>query len=101
MPELIWDSKSLPEPNPASFAVDSIIYPGGNGYPHGEPANQLFFGDNLEVMSALLPEYENRINLIYADPPWRFYNFSAKGEGRNATEFICHRDEPDVRTVGC
>ncbi len=70
MPELIWDSKSVPEPDPARFDADSIIYPGGNGYPHGEPANQLFFGDNLEVMSALLPEYENRINLIYADPPF-------------------------------
>lgn len=27
-------------------------------------------GDNLAVMTALLPEYEGRINLIYADPPF-------------------------------
>jgi N6-adenosine-specific RNA methylase IME4 len=27
--------------------------------------------------------------VIYADPPWRFFNFSAKGEGRNA---ISHYD---------
>ena len=27
--------------------------------------------------------------VIYADPPWRFQNFSQKGEGRNA---IAHYD---------
>ena len=27
-------------------------------------------GDNLAVMTALLPEFEGRINLIYADPPF-------------------------------
>jgi DNA modification methylase len=30
----------------------------------------LVLGDNLAVMSALLPEYEGRIQLIYADPPF-------------------------------
>jgi N6-adenosine-specific RNA methylase IME4 len=25
--------------------------------------------------------------VIYADPPWRFANYSAKGEGRNATAY--------------
>ena len=30
-----------------------------------------------------------RYNTIYADPPWRFNNFSVKGEGRNA---ISHYD---------
>ena len=30
-----------------------------------------------------------RYGVIYADPPWRFRNFSAKGEGRNA---IAHYD---------
>jgi N6-adenosine-specific RNA methylase IME4 len=30
-----------------------------------------------------------KYSVIYADPPWRFQNFSAKGEGRNA---IAHYD---------
>ena len=34
------------------------------------PVNQLILGDNLPVMSALLPEFRGRINLIYADPPF-------------------------------
>ncbi len=38
--------------------------------PTRSPADQLILGDNLAVMSALLPEYEGRINLIYADPPF-------------------------------
>src|SRR5690348_15373647 len=29
----------------------------------------------------------NKYGVIYADPPWSFKNYSAKGEGRNA---ICH-----------
>jgi DNA modification methylase len=33
-------------------------------------ANQLFLGDNLAVMSALLEGYENAVDLIYADPPF-------------------------------
>ncbi len=34
------------------------------------PASRLILGENLSVMKALLPEYEGRINLIYADPPF-------------------------------
>jgi hypothetical protein len=28
-----------------------------------------------------------KYRVIYADPPWRFKNFSVKGEGRNAVFF--------------
>lgn len=70
MPTLHWPSKSCPEPVPAALREDSRIYPKGQGYPHGEPVHRLIYGDNLAVMSALLPEYEGRINLIYADPPF-------------------------------
>jgi N6-adenosine-specific RNA methylase IME4 len=34
--------------------------------------------------------------VIYADPPWRFQNFSQKGEGRNA---IAHYDCLDVEAL--
>jgi DNA modification methylase len=50
--------------------MDSIVYPQGVGYPDATPANQLILGDNLKVMSALLPEFRGKLNLIYADPPF-------------------------------
>jgi DNA modification methylase len=50
--------------------MDSIVYPQGVGYPDTLPENRLVLGDNLMVMSALLPEFRNKINLIYADPPF-------------------------------
>jgi DNA modification methylase len=56
--------------SPASLETDSIVYPQGVGYPDQSPESQLILGDNLQVMSALLPEFEGRINLIYADPPF-------------------------------
>jgi DNA modification methylase len=70
MPSIHWPGKHLAPPEPASLTKDSIIYPNGLGYPNAEPSSRLILGDNLSVMAALLPEYEGRINLIYADPPF-------------------------------
>lgn len=70
MPVLQWPSKKPVKPIPASLAMDSVTYPQGKGYPDAAPENTLVLGDNLAVMSALLPEYEGRIQLIYADPPF-------------------------------
>jgi site-specific DNA-methyltransferase (adenine-specific) len=70
MPSLTWPSKSLPEAAPGRLVRDSVIFPGGKGYPGQTPQNRLIFGDNLPVMAALLPEYEGRVHLIYADPPF-------------------------------
>ncbi len=73
MPTLTWASKTPPSPLPASLEIDSLIYPQATGYlrvPSTIPENHLILGDNLAVMSALLPEYEGRIQLIYADPPF-------------------------------
>jgi DNA modification methylase len=50
--------------------MDSVIYPQGVGYPEAVPLNRLVLGDNLAVMSALLPEFRGQIHLIYADPPF-------------------------------
>jgi DNA modification methylase len=87
MPELTWPSKKkLGEASPASLVTDSVVYPNGIGYPSTQPKSRLLLGDNLAVMSALLPEYEGRINLIYADPPF-FTNrqFSARvGRGEDS-----------------
>ena len=70
MPALTWPEKHLADPAPVKLRVDSIVYPQGCGYPVARPENRLFQGDNFGIMSALLPEYEGRINLIYADPPF-------------------------------
>ena len=70
MPSLTWPGKSLSHPEPASLALDTLVYPGGAGYPTPSTENQLILGDNLAVMAALLPDYEGRVQLIYADPPF-------------------------------
>jgi site-specific DNA-methyltransferase (adenine-specific) len=71
MPELTWPSKSPPQLiADAALEMDTIIFPRGAGYPGDIPEDQLILGDNLAVMSALLPDYEGKIDLIYADPPF-------------------------------
>jgi len=70
MPSIQWTGKHLSTPEPATLKTDSIVHPNGFGYPKTQPAGRLILGDNLSIMAALLPEYEGRINLIYADPPF-------------------------------
>ncbi|MEW6094317.1 MAG: site-specific DNA-methyltransferase [Chloroflexota bacterium] len=70
MPYLTWPTKALSDPQPASLTLDSIIYPRGLGYPASVPDSSLFLGENLSVMASHLPEYEGRLDLIYADPPF-------------------------------
>jgi DNA modification methylase len=70
MPILTWPTKSLPDPDLAHLMTESIIFPRGQGYPDAVPENHLILGNNLKVMAALLPEYEGRFDLIYADPPF-------------------------------
>ncbi len=73
MPTLNWPGKALPDPHPASLQRSAVVYPRGEGYtPDSElwPDNRLFLGDNLGILAALLPEYEGKLRLIYADPPF-------------------------------
>ena len=70
MPILTWSSKAEIHQQPAELKVDSIIHPHGVGYPGSEPVDSLFLGDNLAIMSALLPKYQGKLDLIYADPPF-------------------------------
>jgi site-specific DNA-methyltransferase (adenine-specific) len=70
MPTLTWPSKNLPPIQPANISLDSVFYPQGQGYRDVTPLDRLILGDNLQVMTALLPEFENRLDLIYADPPF-------------------------------
>lgn len=69
MPELTWPAKSLRSVPPARLQVESRVYPAGAGG-RRSPGGRLFLGENLAVMTALLPAYEGRIRLIYADPPF-------------------------------
>jgi DNA modification methylase len=85
MPILNWNGKrGLDSPPAASLILDSILHPNGFGYPDAPPDGRIILGDNLSVMAALLPEYENRINLIYADPPFftnrKFHARIGRGE---------------------
>lgn len=70
MAQLTWATKTVPKPFQTEHKLDSIFYSGGEGYPDTQPADQVFLGDNLAVMWALLPEYEGQIDLIYVDPPF-------------------------------
>jgi DNA modification methylase len=70
MPELTWPGKQISRPTPASIISESIGYPHPCGYPSTLIENRLIMGDNLALMAALLPDYEGRIDLIYADPPF-------------------------------
>ncbi len=89
MPTLHWKSKKEKDLTPADFAIFNNSYPGGKGYPPGDSIqqpNRLFLGDNLKAMTYLLTDYEGRVNLIYADPP--FYTnrlYSARvGQGEDS-----------------
>jgi hypothetical protein len=70
MPLLTWSSKSHPHPHQVELKLDSIIYPHGAGFPSMEYKDSLFLGDNLAIMAALLPRYQGKLDLIYADPPF-------------------------------
>jgi len=71
MPTLTWPTKpNQIHPMPAMLIPQAFIYPSGRGVRQSIPENKLILGDNLGVMAALLPAYEGKINLIYADPPF-------------------------------
>lgn len=76
MPSLIWKDKKHIIPTAATLKTEAWINPPRSLSP---PENRLILGDNLAIMAALLSGYEERINLIYIDPPF-FTNrkFSAR-----------------------
>ena len=70
MAELTWQTKQAAFPLSGVLKTEAVVYPQGHGYPHAPAHNRLIRGENLAVMSALLAEHENRIDLIYTDPPF-------------------------------
>jgi DNA modification methylase len=70
MPSLDWSSKSeqiIPE---GKLLTESVFYPHPESQESEFFTNRLVLGDNLRVMNALLPDYKNKIDLIYIDPPF-------------------------------
>jgi len=75
MPTLDWSSKSEKYNTGGSLVTESIVYPGPGKKTPASMDNRLILGDNLRVMNALLGEFEGKLDLIYADPPF----FTNKG----------------------
>lgn len=73
-PLLTWETKKQSAPIHGYLKTESCVFPQGAGYPSlpttDSYPNRLISGDNLAVMSALLPQYEGCIPLIYVDPPF-------------------------------
>ncbi len=75
MPTLDWSSKSN-QPLPAGKLVTDLVQFLDRGRKEDtDQMNRLILGDNLPVMSALLADYEGKVDLIYVDPPF----FTNKG----------------------
>lgn len=68
MPSLTWPSKSAPQPLDGKLLTESILAPFSSA--DDQIVNRLILGDNLRVMWALMQEWEGKIDLIYADPPF-------------------------------
>lgn len=70
MPRLRWDRENPTAAPPGTVVMDSVVFPGGAGYPEARPLDRLILGDNLAVMSALASDQAGGIQMIYADPPF-------------------------------
>lgn len=81
MPTLQWIGKEavVSHADKVPFRVLERKYSYGNPVEtcHGaSPSsnNKIIHGDNLEALKALLPQYEDKINCIYIDPPYNTGN---------------------------
>ncbi|HEY43528.1 MAG TPA: site-specific DNA-methyltransferase [Anaerolineae bacterium] len=66
---LEWQGRRRPEHTPVTLELDTETYP-QDAHHTTEFTGQLLTGDNLGVMTALLSEWEGKIDLIYLDPPF-------------------------------
>lgn len=66
--QLDWQRDTHVEIQPASLSLRTKVIPSDETHSTGQ--NNLYLGDNLHVMSALLATHENELDLIYADPPF-------------------------------
>lgn len=66
---LEWNGRSEHQPTGSSLQLEVETFPQGNDQTPGF-AGQLIRGDNLAVMAALMTDWEGKIDLMYADPPF-------------------------------
>jgi len=52
--------------------------------------NKVFWGDNIQVMSHLLKQYRNKVNLVYIDPP-----FDSNADYKKRIQLKGHKVEND------
>lgn len=71
---MTWTPQTVPQPARTSLPPRTRAHPDVLGLPLAPAApgapNRLFCGDNLDVLTALLPELAGRVDLIYVDPPF-------------------------------
>jgi DNA modification methylase len=79
---LAWISRGEPEPPAALLERHAEVYRVSSDQDQ-EQVNRLIQGDNSGVMSALMPEWQNKIALIYADPPFLTGKAYSARIGRN------------------
>ncbi len=84
MPKLIWEDTPEPYDDPSLVKKLSFI-------PELLSAeNQHIFipGDNYPVLQKLLPDYKNKIDLIYIDPPYNTGNIFAYKDSFSCDEWL-------------
>ena len=47
----------------------------------------------------MIPFPDKKYNIIYADPPWSFKNYSKKGEGRNPNQHYLTMGKEDIKQL--
>ncbi len=67
---LQWQGRSEKEPPPVSLSELCEVLPSGSKLTTVDFTGRLIHGENAGVMAAMLPEYEGKIDLVYADPPF-------------------------------
>ncbi len=70
MAQLTFHGKAAPSAEPASLRLESVVRPPDAEPEATLPPSRLLWGDNLALMTALLPQFEGKLALIYADPPF-------------------------------
>lgn len=67
---LEWPRRREVRSHPADLVRASIVGGGSDSGSSLAHRSRLLLGDNLHIMAGLLEEFEGRIDLIYADPPF-------------------------------
>lgn len=92
---LSWRGRQDETPQSLRLQCTDLVGPG-----RGARANRLILAENLAAMSALRHDYEGKIDLIYADPPfWTGKTYRARAgrgeDSRKPTEWVTARGFED------